>query len=63
MALDIYRTLAEKLRGKTPKLKIEHDLSFLSGLLEDEPEKDAVCTLDLQEDLPDSDHKSAAMAQ
>lgn len=62
MALDIYRTLAEKLRGKTPKLKIEHDLSFLSGLLKDEPEKDAVCTLDNQEDLPDSDHKTAALA-
>lgn len=25
-------------------------------------EKDAVCTLDLQKDLPDSDHKTAAMA-
>ena len=62
MALDIYRTLVEKLRGKSSKPKIEHDLSFLSDLLEDEPEKDAVCTLDLQEDLPDSDHKSAAMA-
>ena len=55
-------TLVEKLRGKSSKPKIEHDLSFLSGLLEDEPEKDAVCTLDLQEDLPDSDHKTAALA-
>ena len=62
MALDIYRTLVKKLRGKSSKPKIEHDLSFLSGLLEDEPEKDAVCTLDLQEDLPDSDHKTAALA-
>ena len=55
-------TLAEKLRGKTSKPEKDQDLDFLSDLLKDEPEKDAVCTLDLQEDLPDSDHKSAAMA-
>lgn len=55
-------TLVEKLRGKTSKPEKEQDLGFLSDLLKDEPEKDAVCTLDLQEDLPDSDHKTAAMA-
>ena len=55
-------TLAEKLRGKTSKPEKEQDLGFLSDMLEDEPEKDAVCTLDLQEDLPDSDHKTAALA-
>jgi len=54
-------TLVEKLRGKTSKPEKEQDLDFLSDLLKDEPEKDAVCTLDLQEDLPDSDYKSAAM--
>lgn len=51
----------------TPQTSIPVDLDlpfepFLSDLLKDEPEKDAVCTLDLQEDLPDSDHKTAAMA-
>ena len=55
-------TLAEKLRGKTSKPEKEQDLGFLSDLLKDEPEKDAVCTLDLQEDLSDSDHKTAALA-
>ena len=55
-------TLVEKLRGKTSKPEKELDLDFLSDLLKDEPEKDAVCTLDLQEDLPDSDHKTAALA-
>lgn len=55
-------TLVEKLRGKTSKPEKEQDLDFLSDLLKDEPEKDAVCTLDLQEDLPDSDHKTAALA-
>ena len=55
-------TLVEKLRGKTSKPAKEQDLDFLSDLLKDEPEKNAVCTLDLQEDLPDSDHKSAALA-
>lgn len=55
-------TLAEKLRDKTSKPEKEQDLDFLSDLLKDEPEKDAVCTLDLQEDLPDSDHKTAALA-
>ena len=55
-------TLAEKLRDKTFKPEKEQDLYFLSDLLKDEPEKDAVCTLDLQEDMPDLDHKSAAMA-
>ena len=51
----------------TPQTSILVDLDlpfepFLSDMLKDEPEKDAVCTLDLQEDLPDSDHKTAAMA-
>ena len=55
-------TLVEKLRGKTSKPEKKLDLDFLSDLLKDEPEKDAVCTLDLQEDLPDSDHKTAALA-
>ena len=55
-------TLAEKLRDKTSKPEKEQELDFLSDLLKDEPEKDAVCTLDLQEDLPDSDHKTAALA-
>jgi hypothetical protein len=55
-------TLVEKLRGKSSKPEKEQDLDFLSDLLKDEPEKDAVCTLDLQEDLPDSDHKTAALA-
>ena len=55
-------TLVEKLRGKTSKPEKELDLDFLSDLLKDEPKKDAVCTLDLQEDLPDSDHKTAALA-
>ena len=55
-------TLVEKLRGKSSKPEKEQDLGFLSDLLKDEPEKDAVCTLDLQEDLPDSDHKTAALA-
>ena len=40
-------TLAEKLRDKTSKPEKEQDLDFLSDLLKDEPEKDAVCTLDL----------------
>lgn len=44
-------TLAEKLRGKTSKPEKEQDLGFLSDMLEDEPEKDAVCTLDIQEEL------------
>ena len=55
-------TLAEKLRGKTSKPEKKLDLDFLSDLLKDEPEKDAVCTLDIQEDLPDSDHKTVALA-
>lgn len=55
-------TLVKKLRGKTTKPEKEQDLDFLSDLLKDEPEKDAICTLNLQEDLPDSDHKTAALA-
>lgn len=55
-------TLVEKLRGKSSKPEKEQDLDFLSDLLKDEPEKDAVGTLDLQVDLPDSDHKTAALA-
>lgn len=55
-------TLVKKLRGKTSKPEKDIAVYFLSDLLKDEPEKDAVCTLDLQEDLPDSDHKTAALA-
>ena len=35
-------TFVEKLRGKSSKPEKEQDLGFLSDLLKDEPEKDAV---------------------